>query len=209
MSFLKQISSLSPFMEHWFGLQVCFGAFKLISIRRKLTRKPHSKCTPIFKRDKRTKINLGLQTSLNTWCGCELMNLPYESDICDDFLLLKCRSQHEDSRSSNGLKSEVILEWNGKKILEFILSTYSTCWGWKSTWNTTLKMRNYQKIFIFNRSNVCTAASSYNRTNTSSCIRLLWNRSLKNKGKKILDTSTDWKLRRSVTNRGKQRMMML
>lgn len=39
-----------------------------------------------------------------------------------------------------------------------------------------------QKIFLFNMSNVCTATSSYNRTNTGST---------KNKGKKILDTSTD------------------
>lgn len=136
------------------------------------------------------------------------MNLPYESHICYDFLLLKCRCQHEDSWSSNSLKSEVVLEWNGKKILQFILSKYSTFWGWKSTWNTIMKMRNYQKIYIFSRSNVCTAASSYNRANTSSCIRLLWNRSLKSKEKKILDTGTDWKLRRSVTNRGNQRMMM-
>lgn len=45
----------------------------------------------------------------------DLVNLPYESGICDDFLLLKCRSQHEDSWSSNSLKSEVILEGKGKK----------------------------------------------------------------------------------------------
>lgn len=46
----------------------------------------------------------------------DLKNLPYESDICEDFLLLKCKCQHEDSWSSNNLESEVVLEWNGKKF---------------------------------------------------------------------------------------------
>lgn len=123
--------------------------YKLISIRRKLNRKLHSKCTPIFNRDKMDQSNIWTFRNLWTHEVDYFMNLPYESDICDDFLLLKCRSQYEDSPSSNSLKNQIVLEWNGKKkILQFILSPYATCWGWKRTWNTILKMINCQKIYF-------------------------------------------------------------
>lgn len=47
-------------------MQIGFGVCKLISIRRKLNRKLHSKCTPILNRDKRTKIMLEPSDSVET-----------------------------------------------------------------------------------------------------------------------------------------------